>query len=59
MAYAIYDIKHNQVCLGVFDTYKEAGDYLGLSPDAVYYAIKRKSVMKGRYVARKLGEEED
>lgn len=56
MQYAIYDLEHNQQCLGLFDTYKEAGDYLDLSPDAVQKAIKRNGVMKGRYKASKIEE---
>jgi len=56
VSYAIYDLEYNQQLLGVFDTYKQAGDYLNLSPDAVQKAIKRNSVMKGRYVARKIKE---
>ena len=58
MEYAIYDLDHNQQLLGIFETYKQAGEYLRLSADAVQKAIKRKSIMKDRYIARKIKEGE-
>ena len=53
-SYAIYE-KEKERLRGIFDTYKEAGKFVGLSPDAVQKAIKRKSVMKNKYIARKVG----
>ena len=54
--YTIYDDKNNGECVGVFDTYEQAGNAIGLSADAVYYAIKRDGVMKKRYTASKIKE---
>lgn len=54
MKYAIYDQKNNGQIVGTFETYKEAGKYLNLSPDAVQKAIKRGSIMKKRYTAEKI-----
>jgi hypothetical protein len=51
--YAIYK-KEKETLVGIFDTYKKAGEYLGLTGDAVQKAVKRKSVMKNEYIARKV-----
>ena len=57
--YAIYDTYKNDQLAGLFDTYKKAGDFLGLSPDAVYYAIQRDSLMCGRYIAEKVEDDKN
>lgn len=55
--YAIHDTFENDQPAGVFETYKKTGDFLGLSLNAVYYAIKRDSLMKNRYTAEKIEDD--
>jgi hypothetical protein len=52
-SYVIYS-KENEEIKGVFNTYKKAGDFLGLSPDAIQKGIKRKSIIKRKYIIRKI-----
>ncbi len=53
MNYAIYELPH-ETLVGIFDTYKKAGNFLGLSPDAIQKGIKRKSIIKSKYIAMKI-----
>ena len=56
--YAIYDTCDNEMCIGIFERYKEAGERLGLSGSAIYRAIKRGSIINKQYIAKKIEKEE-
>ena len=57
MFYALYDTKNSGFCVGTFDTYEEAGEYVGLSGDEIYRAIRLDNLINKRYKARKIEEE--
>lgn len=54
MKYILYDQKYRGCPAGIFKTYKEVGEYLGLTADAVCRALQRDSLMKQRYTVEKI-----
>lgn len=48
--YAVYDIKDNEQCIGIFDTLQEVVDYLEIkNTNVLASAISKKNTIKTRY----------
>lgn len=55
--YSIYDMKENEICIGVFDTRQEVTDYLEISnKEVLSSAISKGNKVKSRYIVKIIKE---
>ena len=55
--YAVYDLKDNEICIGVFDTLQQVVDYLKIKNTRVLAsAISKHNVIKTRYKVVRIEE---
>lgn len=55
--YSIYDMKENEICIGVFDTRQEVTDFLGITnKEVVSSAISKGNKLKSRYIVKIIKE---
>ena len=47
--YAIYDMKDNEQCIGVFDKLREIAEYFNMSERCISSEISRKRNIKNQY----------
>lgn len=52
--YVIYDLKDNEMCIGVFDTVKEVAKYFNTTTATIYCNITRKAKREGRYLIKNI-----
>jgi len=57
--YAIYDIKDNDACVGVYDTIKEITSALGIKPNHVHSIVSKKTKYQKRYRIEHLPDDTD
>ena len=55
--YAVYDMKDQEQCIGVFDTRKEVAKYFNSTPNSIGTMITRKQMVKRRYLIEIVKEE--
>ena len=55
--YAVYDMKNQEQCMGVFDTRKELAKFFNSTPNSIGSMISRKKKFKRRYLIEKVKEE--
>ncbi len=56
--YAVYDIKDNEICIGVFDTLQQVVDYLEIkNVNVLASAISKHNIIKTRYEVVRIEEE--
>ena len=55
--YALYDTENNGICVGVFDTLKELGDYAGITESGACDAVNSNHLIQTRYRAKRIEEE--
>lgn len=48
--YAIYDLKNDEACVGVYETVKEVAKSLGIKSNHVSSIISKKKKYKSRYL---------
>lgn len=56
--YGIYDMKNNEMCIGIFDKTKQVADYFNTTTASISSAICRKQLKKHRYLIERFNEEE-
>lgn len=57
--YAVYDMKNNEQCIGIFDTRKEIAKYFNTTANCIGSEITRKQKRKHRYLIKKLKKEKN
>lgn len=53
-AYAIYDTKYYEQCIGIFYSTKEIAEYFNMNQKAVIAGMSRKHKIKARYEVVKM-----
>ncbi len=56
--YAIYDIKNNEQCMGIFNNREEIARYFNTTANCIGSTITRKHKRKHRYLITKIESEE-
>ena len=56
--YAIYDMKNNEQCIGIFKNRKEVARYFNTTANRIGSAITRKQKIEHRYLIKKMKVEE-
>lgn len=57
--YAIYDIKDNELCCGIFETRKEIAKYFNTTSNYIGTALCRGNLIARRYRIEKIEKEVD
>lgn len=57
--YGIYDMRNNEMCVGVFLSRKEVAKYFNTTSESIGATICRKEKKKHRYLIVKVEEVED
>lgn len=47
--YAIYDLKENEMCVGVFDSCREVANYFETTENAIYSIVSRNQTKGKRF----------
>lgn len=57
--YAVYDLKDNELCIGIFDKMQEVVDYLNVkNANVLASAISKKNAIKNRYIVVRILDQE-
>lgn len=54
--YAIYDLKENEICVGIFDDCKGVAKYFDTTEKAIYTSVSRNTKRAGRFRIVNVGE---
>lgn len=52
--YAVYDMKDNEQCIGIFNTRKEVADYFNTNANTIGTTITKKYKRDNRYIIEKI-----
>lgn len=47
--YAVYDLKENEMCVGIFDCGKEVAEYFNTTQNSIFSTISHKQLKEHRY----------
>ena len=52
--YLMYDMKQNEICVGIFNSVKDIAEYTGNTEGSIFSAISRNAKIKARYKVHKI-----